>query len=252
MAFSTPPGNHDCCDSVSLAMQQTETPAPAQAPAAPAAPAAPQPTAVALPGGANIPLTGIPTSSSEVEGLRERRDVLRDNLERALNRRATLVNQMQDGEGRTVSPEAKVGMQQRLNLLDERILQIERDQALTERLISSAPPEVLAEAAFISERNSPSTMNEDEAIGMSMGTFGLGILLTLAISRWRRRRAAKRGGAGTKAVAVLAEDDPRIERLAQTVDAMAEELERIGEGQRFVTQLLSKRQEAVPVYRSES
>jgi hypothetical protein len=38
--------------------------------------------------------------------------------------------------------------------------------------------------------------------------------------------------------------DPRIDRLTQSVEAIAEEVERIGEGQRFVTQLLASRQEA--------
>jgi hypothetical protein len=44
--------------------------------------------------------------------------------------------------------------------------------------------------------------------------------------------------------------DPRLERLALAVDAVAEEVERIGEGQRFVTQLLAGRQDMpAPVLR---
>ena len=53
---------------------------------------------------------------------------------------------------------------------------------------------------------------------------------------WRRRR--DRGRPAT--VAAAAGDDQRYDRLSQAVDAIAVEVERIGEGQRFVTQLLSE------------
>ena len=35
-------------------------------------------------------------------------------------------------------------------------------------------------------------------------------------------------------------DDPRLDRLTHALDAVAVEVERIGEGQRFVTQLLAE------------
>ena len=216
----------------------------------PPPPAPPQPPAaaagLALPNGTTIPMVGVPGIPNELRGLRERRDVLRDQLERAVTRRSALVEQLSPEEGRATAPEARVGIQQRLQLIDERILQIERDQALTEQQISNAPAEVLAQEQ--AERYADNNrVNEDEAVAGAGFAFGFGILLTLVIGRIRRWRARKRDrGMGLDTLTTMPTHDPRIERLTQTVDAMAEELERIGEGQRFVTQLLSKRQDAVP------
>lgn len=209
--------------------------------APPGTPATPQtPTAVSLPGGQTIEIVGSP---QQLQGLRERREMLREQLERATNRRSGLIDQLDSRGDRPISPEARQGIQQRLNLLDERILQIERDQALTERAISNAPSEVLAQAAderFARDNNS----NDEDEAGFFFGGIAIGIMVTFAVARFRRWRRKRRGMRSDGVLPPRAEDDPRFERLSQTVDAMAEELERIGEGQRFVTQLLSKRQEA--------
>jgi hypothetical protein len=206
---------------------------PATAPPAPATAPPPGATATVLLPGGPIPLEQLPRTAAEVEGLRERREILRDHLSRASNRRDGLVSDL----NRATSPEARAGIQQRLNLLDERILQIERDQAATERLLSSAPAEVLALTA--APRSDGGMVGEGEATMAAFSTFGVGVLLAVLIGRLRRRRARRRGR--------LAEvtEDPRLERLTQAVDAIAEEVERIGEGQRFVTQLLAERREPV-------
>lgn len=217
-------------------MRQTP-PAPAAAPVAPAIAGAP--AQVALPTGEII---GIPSTAQEVRGLRERREILRQNLERAGNRRSELVREMDGSNGERVpSAEARVGVQQRLAIVDEQILQMERDRAATERLISNAPPQLLATMAE-NPRPQGSQVDEDEAILVSFMAFGAGVVITYLIGKFRRRRYNKKNPTGAKAD--VGTTDPRIERLTQTVDAMAEELERIGEGQRFVTQILSKRQEA--------
>jgi hypothetical protein len=176
-----------------------------------------------------------------VQGLRERREILRDQLERATNRRAELVRAL-DREGESaLSPEARAGVQQRLDLLDERIIQLERDQAMTERQLSNAPPDVLARTVVESRAARP-MVEEEDAVLTAFGTFGLGVLLTLLAGRLRRWRRGQRAGVAP-ALAALP-PDPRIDRLTQAVDVIAEEVERIGEGQRFVTQLLAGRQEA--------
>lgn len=227
------------------------TPAPAPPPEAPPAPAdvspavaqgVPTPAAGPLLGDAPIAPAAIPRSVQEVMGLRARRDMLREQIVRAQNRREELVQQLN-----RPNPDAvKVGIQQRLNLIDERMLQLERDQALTERQITSAPPEVLA-GTTEQPSNRGAMMDEDEAVGLAFGTFGAGIVVALVIGRLRRRfarrRAAKLGlkYSATEGAAPLP-DDPRIDRLTQAVDAIALEVERIGEGQRFVTQLLSTRE----------
>lgn len=219
-----------------------------QTPAAPPAPPPPPPTpipgvSIEIPGADAIQLT-LPTTPEQVQGLRERRDILRDQLERAVSRRQTLLEELQGENGQEIAAEARAGIQGRLNLLDERILQLERDQALTERLISSAAPEVLAQEQqqINALRMAGNRVDEEEAVGMMFGGFGAGILLATLVGKWRRRRASKRlEKAGSTARAVST--DPRIDAMAQSIDAIAEEVERIGEGQRFVTQLLSQRNE---------
>jgi hypothetical protein len=194
---------------------------------------------VEVPGTEAIPVGALPQTPQEVRGLRERREILRDQLDRATNRREQLVNELNGENGQALSPEARVGVQQRLQVLDERIIQLERDQAATERLLSNAPAAVLAQTAEPRERGG--MVDEDEAVGIAFSTFGLGILLTLVVGRVRRALARRRGGPVAAGQAVA--DDPRIERLAHTVEAIAEEVERIGEGQRFVTQLLASQQQ---------
>jgi hypothetical protein len=216
-------------------MQQT-TPPPAPAPLAPpATPQAPTPS-ILLPSGP-IPLEALPQTPQEVRGLRERREILRDHLERATNRRANLVEQL-EGDG-MLSQDARSGVQQRLNAIDQRILQLESDQAATERLLSNAPPAVLARATV--ESRVESAVTDEDVVATGFGTFGLGVILTMFVGRLWRRRPGRRGGTSPTVAALP--DDPRIERLAQAVDSIAVEVERIGEGQRFVTQLLAGRQE---------
>jgi hypothetical protein len=210
-------------------MQQQPPPAP-EAPTAP-----PPPAGAAAPATATIVTEGavisLPTNAQQLRGMRERREILRDQLQRAVNRREELVSQLNE----TGNLEARAGLQQRLTVLDERIVQLERDQAATEQLIANAPADVLAMAR---EPQSSGNMDDADALGFWAFGLGVGILVTMVAGRWRRRRQRGRGvTAGTG-------DDPRIERLNQAVDAIAEEVERIGEGQRFVTQLLSERRMA--------
>jgi hypothetical protein len=196
---------------------------------------------IGLPDGP-IPLEALPHSPQEVQGLRERREILRDQLERATNRRAELVEELQGDGDHALSQEARAGVQQRLNVLDERILQLERDQAMTERQLSNAPPDVLALTAAQGNVHGPK-VDEDEAAMAAFGSFGLGVILTLLVSRWRRGRMGRRAAV---APAAALPADPRLDRLTQAVDVIAEEVERIGEGQRFVTQLMAERRELIP------
>ena len=215
---------------------------PAPQPAAPAAAPTPgQPTAVVvqLPE-SPIPLGHTPRDAFEVQGLRARREILRDQLERATNRRSELASELRED----VADPARAGLQQRLDLLDKRIMQLEGDQALTERLLSSAPTSVLAISGHPSGIQGP-VVDEDDAIAGAFGAFGFGVLVTLVVGRAFRRLRRRRGAnQDTVSRAAVAPDNPHLERLTLSLDAIAEEVERIGEGQRFVTQLLATRPDA--------
>jgi hypothetical protein len=81
-------------------------------------------------------------------------------------------------------------------------------------------------------------MNEDiVAIIMSFGTaiiLGLGIPLIVG---WNRRRMA---ALQARHLAAPGDLDARLARIETAVDTLAVELERVAEGQRFVTKLMSE------------
>jgi len=90
----------------------------------------------------------------------------------------------------------------------------------------------------------------DEDVFAVIGFFGtvITVLLTV-VGPLVRAYARKVSGESTqRAASVPAEVAVRLERMEQTIDAMAIEMERISEGQRFVTKLLAERQpERVPL-----
>lgn len=68
------------------------------------------------------------------------------------------------------------------------------------------------------------------------GTIAIAIITTVAKLIAKRRDPS---ALGSGAVAQL---DERLARMEQAIDAMAVEVERVSEGQRFTTKLLSERQ----------
>lgn len=209
---------------------------------------------------AQLPATVTPPRSArEVQGLNVRRDMLRQQLERTEERRQQLSRELQragDTEGdRAPDPAAvatlRAGLEVRLRDVDARALQLERDVAATDRALTQAGPEVLAQYEQQRPRE-PARQGPDEGevAGLMFLAFLVGMLvLTLArrIRRWRRRgeRPANGAPAGVG-------PDPRIDRLTHAVDAIALEVERIGEGQRFVTQLLAEGQGGRPALAAEA
>jgi len=71
---------------------------------------------------------------------------------------------------------------------------------------------------------------------MTMMAFGFALVLPM-VRAWARRIEAK----GKSPTLIAAANDPRLERMEQAIDAIAIEVERIAEAQRFQTRLLSER-----------
>lgn len=239
-ASPTPAPDAQSAEQAAVQAAQAAQAAPAQG-AAPAPAQGPGAATVQIPG---APTLSFPTSARELEGLKERRQILREQRDMATNRRSGLVEQLRSANVSDIGQQGRTALENRLKNVDEQILQIERDITTTEALMSGASPEVLAEARAIErqEQYRNSGYDDGEVAGMSAAFFGGGVLLTLLLGRIRRWRARRRGGPATAAGAI-ATTDPNIQRLNAAVDAIAEEVERIGEGQRFVTQLLSSRRE---------
>jgi hypothetical protein len=128
----------------------------------------------------------------------------------------------------------KQGIEQRIAQLDQRIMGIEGDIAQNGRLLASAPPSSLPVSSETTPPRLGPNPGQITAIAI-VGTIFVLFPLAIAMARnlWRR-------GSRHAAPARSPESEQRMERLEQAVDAIAIEIERVSEGQRFVTRLLTE------------
>ena len=193
-----------------------QAPAPAPSPTAPAIAGTPQPTAQ-------------PFTRVEVAALRARREELSSQLQSAAARRSKLAEDLKNADDG-----ARAGLEQRIAVLDERIVQLERDIARTGQELTSAP------AGLVAISSPPvggfGGLSSDQITGISIVSIVLvffPIAIALARLLWKR--------ATTHAPPPLpGETSQRLERLEQAMDAVALEMERVSEGQRFMTRILTE------------
>ena len=215
-------------------MQATAAPAAQAAPAAPVIaqtpPIPPTPT-ISVPGVGVI--SGVPTTAAEVRALKAKRSELSNQLESAASRRARLSRSLEGKEGAD-----RAGIEARLSVLDKRILQLESDIAETGRQLTMAP------SALVASTGSSIQFGGGMDSSVAPVLFVLLVLAPIALSAarlmWKRARVPGRPAASP-------DESRRLERLEQGVDAIAIEVERISEGQRFVTRLLSEAHDGVAV-----
>jgi len=79
---------------------------------------------------------------------------------------------------------------------------------------------------------------EGAAVLVPLGFFAMIVLIV--IGRPMVRAIAAKAEAETKRPALPQEVSARLERMEQSIDAIAVEIERISEGQRFTTKLLAE------------
>ena len=138
----------------------------------------------------------------------------------------------------TGDPTAIKGLQDRLALLDQRQLQLETDIQQTGQQLTSPSAGTIASTA------APAVflgLGQKEIMTLSVLSIVLiwfPLAFAAARSLWKR---SNRPGLPPTAFTETAQ---RLERLEASVDAIAIEIERISEGQRFVTKLLSESQPA--------
>jgi hypothetical protein len=205
-----------------------------QVPTPPIPPVPPIPPTIITtgPDGATIiRLAGTPTTAREVDALHRRGSELSRQLNSASGRRDRLARQLEDASGAS-----KAGIEGRITQLDQRIMGIERDIALNGQLLAAAPANLLAQTTEEPSNPNPFGLRSGQVTAMGIvGTIFIGFPLAMAIARNMFRRAGRRDAAGPPA-----ESTQRMERLEQAVDAIAIEVERISEGQRFMTRLLTE------------
>jgi len=138
----------------------------------------------------------------------------------------------------TGDPTAVRGLEDRLALLDTRQLQLESDLAQVGQQLSSASAGLIAST---SAGPAFAGLGPGQTLALSI-IFVVFVLGPLAIGF--ARTLFKRSNMPAPPPAIFNEAAQRLERLEGSVDAIALEIERISEGQRFVTKLLSESQPA--------
>ena len=176
----------------------------------------------------------IPRTAQEVQALRIKLKDLRSELQDAASRRQNIAGQLRSSDNR-----ASKGIEDRLQVLDARIVQIEKDITTNGALLKSAPAAALV--AGTPQDPDPAQMMAQfgDSIIPLVGIVSVFVLapFAIAISRfiWKRSIPASRRPVPDQV------SNQRLEQLQQSVDTIAIEVERISEGQRFVTRLLSER-----------
>jgi len=212
-------------------MQATATQAPPAQAAEPALAApAPQPTITFTGADGQTQILQIPMTAAAIREIKAQRSELSNQLSSAARRRRSLAKDLQAAP----PGPARSGLEQRIMVLDKRLAQIESDIAATGKQLTAAPLGATA------SRGRPFDGRDMGAeIGPIAGVFTVFVLFPIALAF--ARRIWKRAGKETIVQTQLSPQiDQRLERLEQGVDTIAIEIERITEGQRFVTKLLSE------------
>lgn len=222
------------------------TPLPPIPPVPPAAPLQ-RAAAVQAPSPWVVNEADVPRTGQQVEAMRVRQSDLRRELQDAAERRNSIMSRMRE------APNAALpGLEMRLAEVDNRIVNIEREISRNASLMNRAP----AEALLAGTKASPDPAmiagriaGEIVPIVAIISVFVLGpIAFSIARFFWRR------GGSAARVAAPDHATQQKLEHLQQAVDTIAIEIERISEGQRFVTRLLNERalpggKERLPVER---
>ena len=176
-------------------------------------------------------------TARDVAALRSRGEELSNQLRSAASRRSSVQQSLRKATGAD-----RAGLEQRLGVLDTRIARLESDidqngsqlaSLSANRIATTQPP-------FNGFNNSPRSRALNNLVPIAI-VFTIFVLTPIAISIsrifWRR-------GSLPKQAPQYAENTQRLERMEQAIDSIAIEIERVSEGQRFVTRLMSERQNA--------
>lgn len=190
----------------------------------------------------------VPATQSDLQALGMLREELRSQIRSMTQLRQELTNQV--AQGAAVGDDAAVSRIQarirsldtRSSALEEQMLQVDDAvRAGIARGVATAPPsEAVTAVPTVAEGlpifEAPTGMVRGEVLASVV--LGMALLFTfvgMLIHRRAWRRAEKHfstGGSGGR---------PDVQQLQQAVDVIAVEVERIAEGQRFVSKLLHER-----------
>ena len=190
-------------------------------PGTPIPPAPPTP----LPGQAVAGVTSRASAADMYNALGAQRNELRRQLSALEEKRSDLIRQIQSSS--PGSPE-RVGVESRLKEIDTRISSLDQEIAASDAAVARAAN---APGAVV-EQPMPFREGPPEEVFILGGMFMMVVLLPLSIALARR---IWRRGSAAQTPAMAPELSERLTRLEQAVDEIAVEVERVGEGQRFMS-----------------
>jgi len=175
-------------------------------------------------------ITGVASPRDVYLAKKAVRDELQDQWERLRSTRSSVASAARE-ENRTSADIA--GLEKRMAQLDERIVDMEKQIATADvQVAQAAGVPTATEEPFRPRDNTP----DWEAVfaGGAFLSFALLFPFVIAFSRRIWRRSAK------VVVTLPPEVGSRIQAMEDALESVAVEVERIGEGQRFMTQALSE------------
>jgi|SRR5438067_667709 len=183
-----------------------------------------------VPGG-RVTVSGITGSPSDVyTALKARGHELSEQLSQLEDRRGELSGRLQE---QRLDDADRKGVQAQLSDVDARIAAVNKQVAATDEAIAQAAG---IPGAVVPDPPPPPRRGPPDEVFIIPVVFTIFVLFPLAIA-WARRLWKK----PIVAPAVIPpEFTERMSRLEQAVEAVAVEVERIGEGQRFVTKLFAE------------
>lgn len=168
--------------------------------------------------------------SAVLKAAEAQRSELRDQLERVQQQRNEIAGWL---KAEDITAPDREGLATRLKETDARISNIEQQIAQADAAVAKAA----AVPGAVVETPPPDTRKGDEmeAITAVSIVFTLFVLFPIAFA-YSRRLWKK---ASTVVAPIPREVTERLEQMGQAVESIAVEVERIGEGQRFLTKVMS-------------
>ena len=163
------------------------------------------------------------------------RDELSNQLNSAISRRADLNRLLQSQTVANVP-----GLQVRVAQLDSRISEIEEQIAVNGRNMTSVPNALVNNTSTGSPfgNSGPSRLNGGQVTALTIIFFVMVLFpVALTFSRLLWRRGSIKQVAGPSR-----EETARLDNIERGIEAIAIEMERVTEGQRYVTKILTERQ----------
>jgi len=196
---------------------------PPQQPKLPVTPATPAVPGVTV-------MTPATFSKQDLAALRARGEALSDQITSASSRRARTREALKTATGAD-----KAGLEQRLGVLDTRIARLETEIDENGKLLASIPAQFTEVGQPFSPGNGFNKKVSENMVPIA-AIFTIFVLAPIALSI--SRLLWKRGS--LRHVAQAPDNTQRLERMEQAIDSIAIEMERVSEGQRFVTRIMSE------------